>query len=99
MCSKAKTENRLRDRDHAPDKYIMMMFNRRMEGQTMNLWKTLFLIRDGQATALDSIRSNVVPAFPSGSLTASAWEGWWHDETPSPLDTRTSKGPTMKLGT
>lgn len=65
----------------------------------MNLWKTLFLLRDGQATAPGPIRSNVVPAFPSGSLTASAREGWWHDETPSQSDTRTSKGPTMKLGT
>lgn len=29
-------------------------------------------------------RGNSRPEFPSGSLTSSAWEGWWHDDDATP---------------
>lgn len=30
-------------------------------------------------------RGNPRPAFPSGPLTSSAWEGWWHDDATEPV--------------
>lgn len=65
----------------------------------MHLWKTLFLFHTRQAAAPGPITANVLPAFPSGHLTASAWEGWWHDETPAELDTCMTKETTIKRGT
>lgn len=55
----------------------------------MRILKALLLLDPGQPTAPPPIAGDVLPAFPSGHLTSNAWEGWWHDDTPSSMDRRT----------
>ena len=55
----------------------------------MRLLKALLLLNSGQPTAPPPNISDVLPAFPTGHLTSNAWEGWWHDDTPSSMNRRT----------
>lgn len=34
--------------------------------------------------------------FPSGLLTSSAWEGWWHEDPAGSANGHTAKGRTAK---
>lgn len=59
----------------------------------MHIWKTLLLLNSGQYPSPYPMCSTQ-PTFPTGQLTASAWEGWWHEE--NHLDTGPDKPKTYR---
>lgn len=58
----------------------------------MLLWSSLNLFLDPGRNGHNSYNGeNADAEFPSGQLTSSAWEGWWHDDAALGSDTPSLK--------